>query len=252
MKALTIQDIRQWAIDRGGKFLSKEYWDRDTEHTWRCEKGHVFDLRPRFVQRGAWCPQCTIHDKKSAALELMQEWAAERGEICLSKYYVNSETLLEWECKNGHRFQKTRDQYKQHKPCCECDSVELRKRNLTKVKEIALKKSGKCLSDTYFDLYTKLEFECKHGHRWKTTPLIIIYSHSWCPHCYGHIRQTIEDMHKLAAKKKGKCISKKYINSLTPLKWKCDKGHVWTTPPTYITSGTWCPKCYLIKRQRTL
>lgn len=252
MKALTIQDIRQWAIDNGGKFLSKEFLGRDTEHTWRCDKGHVFEIRPLFVQRGAWCPQCTIHDKKIAALGLMQEWAEKRGGKCLSKYYENSSTRLEWECKNGHRFKKTRDYIKQQKNWCyDCELTELRKRNLVLVQKIAEKKSGKCLSEEYFDLDTKLEFECKYGHIWKTSPINIIYAHTWCPHCYGHLRKTIENMQQLAAKKKGKCISKKYVNSVTPLKWQCDKGHLWKTPAINIISGTWCPKCHLIKVKTT-
>lgn len=251
MKALTIQDIRQWAIDKGGKFLSKEFFGRDTEHTWRCDKGHVFDLRPRFVQRGAWCPQCTIHDKKIAGLELMREWAEKRGEKCLSKVYINSETPLEWECKNGHRFKKTRDFYKQHTLCVQCKHDEIRKRNLIKIQKIATKKFGKCLSKEYFDLDTKLKFECKLGHKWETTPINIIYANSWCPHCYGKIKKTIEYMQELAANKKGKCISKNYINSVTPLKWQCDKGHLWTTPATNIISGTWCPTCHLIKVKTT-
>lgn len=252
MTRLTLQDMRQWAIDREGKCLSKEYWDRDRELIWRCEKGHVFYLRPRFVQRGAWCPQCTMHDKKIAALELMQEWAEQRGGKCLSKYYVNNETRLEWECKNGHRFKKTRDVVKQQKKWCnECEVTEYRKSKLREIQKISTKRHGKCLSDTYFSLDTKLEFVCKLGHRWKATPHIIMYDHSWCPHCYGNMKQTIDHMHKLAAKKNGKCLSKKYINSQTPLKWQCDKGHVWTTTPRNISSGLWCPKCRWIKIKTT-
>lgn len=247
MNQLTLKNMQEWALDHNGKCLSKEYWDRDTELTWRCERGHVFELRPRFVQRGAWCSQCTMHDKKIAALELMQEWAEKLGGKCLSKYYVNSTTRLEWECKNGHRFKKTRERLKQQKNWCyECQMIEPRKRRLKQLHKIATLRQGKCLSDTYINLYTKLEFECKLGHRWKATPHIIIFDQSWCPHCYGHIKQTIDHMHKLAAKKKGKCISKKYINSITPLKWQCKKGHIWSTPPSNITSGTWCPKCHLI------
>jgi hypothetical protein len=252
MRALIVEDMQQLAIECGGKFLSKKFLGRDSEHTWRCNKGHVFDMRPRFVQRGAWCPQCTIHDKKIAALELMQEWAEKRGGKCLSKIYINNTTPLEWECKQGHRFKKTRDHYKQQKkPCVQCELDKLRKRNLLRIQKIALSKSGRCLSLSFYDLYKKLEFECAFGHQWQATPHIIIYHGSWCPHCYGNIRHTIEDMQKLAAKRKGKCISKKYTNTVTPLMWECNKGHKWRTRPFNIKSGTWCPKCHLIKVKTT-
>lgn len=247
MDRLTIQDMQQRAIDLGGKCLSKEYWGQDHDLTWRCERGHIFDMRPRFIQRGAWCPQCTIHDKKIAALELMQEWAEKYGGKCLSKKYINSWTPLLWECKNGHRFKKSRDRFKQKKSRCnECEKIEFRKQKHKEINIIAKKRLGKCLSDTYINMRTKLEFECMHGHRWKTTPRIIMIDQSWCPDCYGIKKRTIDEMHKLAANKKGKCLSKKYINIMTPLKWQCEKGHVWATPPNNIISGTWCPKCHEI------
>jgi len=170
----------------------------------------------------------------------------------LSKYYVNNATPLEWECKNGHRFKKTRDVVKQQKNWCyECKMIKFRKHKLKEIQKIAIKRHGKCLSDRYFNLDTKLEFECKHGHKWKATPHIIIYDHAWCPYCYGNMKHTIDHMHKLAAKKNGKCLSKKYINSYTPLKWKCGKGHTWTTPSNNIIFGTWCPKCHLIRVKTT-
>lgn len=252
MRPLTLQDMRQWADDHNGKCLSKQYWDRDTDLTWRCDRGHVFDMRPMFVQRGAWCPQCTLHDKKIAALELMQEWAEKRGGKCLSTQYINNTTPLQWECKNGHKFKKNRDYVKQQKNWCyECQQIEPRKHKLKQIQKIAAKRHGKCLSDTYVDLITKLVFECKQGHKWKATPHIIIYSNSWCPQCYGHLKQTIGDMQKLAAMRNGKCLSKKYKGSQTPLKWQCEKGHTWTTPPSNVSSGTWCPKCHLIRVKTT-
>jgi hypothetical protein len=250
MKRLGIEDMRQRALERGGKCLSKEYRHRSVELKWRCKRGHVFNLRPRFLSRGAWCPECIPYDKKIASLALMQEWATRRGGKCLSKHYVDSETPVEWECRKGHRFKKTRDLVKQQKEWCrQCEIIDLQAKRLEKVKNIALKRNGKCVSDTYVNLDSPLEFVCKYKHRWKATPLTIIYSHSWCPYCYGKMRKTIGDMQQLAAKKKGKCISTQYINSITPLKWQCHKGHVWKTTPSIISAGSWCPLCFSLRQR---
>ncbi|MBU4348311.1 zinc-ribbon domain-containing protein [Patescibacteria group bacterium] len=59
---------------------------------------------------------------------------------------------------------------------------------------------------------------------------------------------TIKDMQEIAKKKKGKCLSKKYINTHVKLKWQCKKGHKWEATPAHIKSGEWCPKCHNLNR----
>jgi len=46
----------------------------------------------------------------------------------------------------------------------------------------------------------------------------------------------IEEMNKIAKSKEGKCLSKEYINTITKLKWQCDKGHTWEARPSHIKS----------------
>jgi len=71
---------------------------------------------------------------------------------------------------------------------------------------------------------------------------------SWCPYCVGTAKLTIEEMHQIAKSRGGKCLSDKYINNATKLKWQCKKGHVWETIPMAVkrhkgTKGSWCPQC---------
>jgi thiol-disulfide isomerase/thioredoxin len=54
---------------------------------------------------------------------------------------------------------------------------------------------------------------------------------------------TIEDMIDIAKKKGGKCLSKKYINIHTLLKWQCKQGHEWMSSPAHIKYTSWCPYC---------
>ena len=53
----------------------------------------------------------------------------------------------------------------------------------------------------------------------------------------------IEEMHKIAFERGGKCLSEVYINTITKLKWRCSKGHEWVAQPNNIKSGKWCPVC---------
>lgn len=41
----------------------------------------------------------------------------------------------------------------------------------------------------------------------------------------------------------GKCLSKRYVNSMTPLTWQCKEGHIWKATPNSTRCGSWCPKC---------
>jgi len=56
-------------------------------------------------------------------------------------------------------------------------------------------------------------------------------------------------MTELARSYGGECLSTRYINLTTPLKWRCAEGHVWKAAPSmvkpsgYQERGTWCPEC---------
>ncbi|WP_345239571.1 hypothetical protein [Pontibacillus salipaludis] len=54
---------------------------------------------------------------------------------------------------------------------------------------------------------------------------------------------TIEEAIKEAEKRKGNCLSNEIINTTTPLKWRCNKGHTWESNLAKIKSGSWCPQC---------
>jgi hypothetical protein len=55
-------------------------------------------------------------------------------------------------------------------------------------------------------------------------------------------------MASLASERGGRCISTLYVNSVTPLLWKCGVGHKWKAVPASIRKGSWCPACAGVKR----
>ncbi|WP_343632448.1 hypothetical protein [Fluviicola sp.] len=187
---LNLEDLKNWALERGGKCLTSEFLGRETKHLWECASGHQFEHSPRMVQRGSWCVKCMKQIEQQEALELMKKWAQERDGKLLSKIYINTEIPLEWECKNKHQFKKSRDQIKQLTSSDWCPECNTKKRNakrelkrLEEINQFAAQKGGKCLSKTYQNLSTMLRFECSKGHVWETKSHHVIYSHSWCPEC---------------------------------------------------------------------
>ncbi|CAO3407823.1 zinc-ribbon domain-containing protein [Azospirillum largimobile] len=59
----------------------------------------------------------------------------------------------------------------------------------------------------------------------------------------GNPRYSIDDMCRLAARRGGECLSPRYINSATKLRWRCADGHQWVARPASILRGSWCPDC---------
>ena len=89
-----------------------------------------------------------------------------------------------------------------------------------------------------------MRFQCKKGHEWEAIP-DSIRTRRWCAQCGHKVKYgvDIEAMKKLAWMYRGWCLSKKYINAKTKLKWKCAKGHIWMAVPDSIKHETWCPYC---------
>ena len=51
-------------------------------------------------------------------------------------------------------------------------------------------------------------------------------------------------MREIAREKRGECLSNEIVNSQTPIKWKCEEGHIWEATPTSVrNSKTWCLIC---------
>jgi hypothetical protein len=130
--------------------------------------------------------------------------------------------------------------------------------DIEQIREHALIKGGKCLSDYYENGKKKLLWQCRKGHRWESSTQSVIGAGSWCPACAKNIRLTIEEMQAIAEERGGECLSKKYINSETKLIWKCEHGHQWESTPLSVKyRESWCPYCaknraYTIKDMQSL
>jgi hypothetical protein len=55
----------------------------------------------------------------------------------------------------------------------------------------------------------------------------------------------IDEFKRIAAKRGGECLSEKYINYATPLRFRCIRGHVFKQAPNKILQrGDWCRRCH--------
>lgn len=240
----TIKDMHKLAKIHNGKCLSNSYINAKTKLIWQCNKNHKWEATPDSLESGHWCPICKGRNQTIRDMIIL---AQKRNGICLSKKYINNNTKLKWQCEAGHSWEAVPSSIKSGSWCPICaGNIPLK---IVDMQKLAIEKGGKCLSKKYINSNIKLKWQCKKGHTWDATSKNIKTGY-WCPVCAGTLPLTIEEMQKIATDRGGKCLSTKYINSSTKLKWQCSEGHIWENTPLSIKSGQWCPLCSVARGER--
>lgn len=233
-----MKELKQIAKRRGGTLISKSYLGMNIHLKWSCEIGHEWKAIPSSIISGSWCPICA--GKITISIEELREVAKQKGGKCLSKKYINANSKLRWKCVEGHEWEAI--PFAVRNLGTWCPYCAGKHKTIDDVHRIALKHNGSCLSEKYINIKSKLRWRCAEGHEWRA-PLGSIMKGTWCPVCAGTKKLTIEDMHSLASKYDGECLSTSYINSNSHLCWRCSKGHEWSARPSNISKGHWCPSC---------
>ena len=231
-KHVNLMTIPYWAATNDKKLI--QYIRPKIESIWN------LSLTNTDVNMNSFYRECQ-------SLKDLQNIASKKGGEILTKEYHGSYGKMECKCKKGHIWETDVTNIKSGRWCPYC--AKNVKYSIDYMQKIAENKGGKCLSTKYLNANSKLRWQCKYGHEWKTIPSVRMNNRkSWGPVCYGHQRKTIKDMHLLADKKNGKCISTEYRGSHNKLTWQCHKGHTWEAKPNKISTGQWCPKCARTKK----
>lgn len=234
----TIETMRAIARSRGGACLSPHYATAPTKLEWRCAEGHVWKAVGTTVKHRTWCPYCG-HSVK-LTIEEMQAIARTRGGWCVSAKYVDIATKLRWRCARGHEWEATPGSVKSGKWCRRCAGHE--PLGIDEMRRIAARHGGRCLSTRYKSCKEALYWECAAGHRWHAPPDGMQYG-KWCLRCAGKEPLTREELAEWASERGGALLSRKYVRALAPLRWRCARGHVFTTTAAKVRSGNWCRQC---------
>jgi len=252
-----LEERKAIAKQRDGECLSKAYRRNEYKLKWRCAIGHVWSAAPSGIISGRWCPVCSGSQLKT--MQDMRLAAAVRGGMCLSQTYKNSHTKLKWCCIVGHTWWSQPSSILAGTWCPRCrdlHSGDSQRLTLEDMHATAAERGGKCLSTEYRNNLTKLHWRCADGHEWMATAGHI-RNGRWCPECKrlhagGGQRLSMQDMHKLAQKNGGKCLSHIYRNAHTKLEWECSEGHRWSAVSNKVQQGHWCRICRVPHPSRTL
>lgn len=243
-----LEMMKALAKKRGGRCLSKVYRRNEFKLKWSCAEGHIWLAPPSGIIGGRWCPICGGSSRDS--LTNMRKLANSKGGRCLSRRYVNNRLKLKWRCAQGHEWEAVPSTIKIGGWCPTCAALHRSdhlRLTIANMHALARKRHGKCLSKTYINNHTKLQWKCAEGHTWQAIPGKIQQGR-WCPECKrlhsgDSQRLSMQDMHKLARKRGGACLSQTYKNACTKLEWRCPEGHTWWAVPNSIQQGSWCPTC---------
>jgi hypothetical protein len=253
-----ISECKTIAISRDGICLSEKYINNSTNLSWKCSEGHIWQATYANIKKGTWCKICSIEKagvNRRTPLEFFYQYAIKKGGLCLSQTYLNQSDRLEFQCRKGHKWKTLASVIKNNKAWCpfcagkyKADTPELQAERLNEMREIAISHGGECLSETYVNQKTKLQFKCKEGHIWWTGFSVIKKGH-WCKKCTSQRtsdsqRDKIDLYKKIIEDKGGKCLTTEYISQgKTRLLVECDKGHRWLAFPQHLKRGIWCRKC---------
>lgn len=118
---------------------------------------------------------------------------------------------------------------------------------LDNARELANKRSGRCLSRSFIDSETKILWQCKAGHKWRST-IEDIERGGWCSECNNGTQQNIHDLKTIAGERGGECISNSLGENDSLLLWRCKHDHIWKARPSHIMTSAWCPTCSRLAR----
>ncbi len=196
-------------------------------------------------------------------IEIGKRFAVRNGGKLLSHIYRSLREPLRWQCAQGHVWFTPLAKIKIGRWCPTCRKREAAKSRrldgLNIAKHIAGKRGGDCLSTEYHASNVKLLWKCSRNHTWRATLSKVKDAHTWCPKCakpaaITKLRSKRLVFAKTYAKSRGgECLSEKYFNTHTALKWRCSVGHVWRRPlgETLSEKLEWCKECSKLERDQT-
>ena len=239
----TFRSVLAIARRRGGRCLSTTYTNVWAKMRWRCAEGHEWEANAFQIRHHrTWCLRCAgIH---RYTLDEMREVARRRGGECLSDLYLDVARPLRWRCRAGHTWWASASNViRQGTWCPRCYGTF--RDDLVRLRKIARRHGGQCLSTEYEGCNEPLLWRCRKGHEWWTKPCHIVHG-SWCAICRRSGPRsilTLEDMQAMASERGGQCLSTTYFNGTTHMRWRCASGHEWEAIPASIRRGSWCPTC---------
>jgi hypothetical protein len=178
---------------------------------------------------------------RKKTIEDAQALAVSHGGLCLSPVYKDCKTKMLWECsEQKHTWWANLDNIQQGTWCPFCADKD-KSIPMTKIRDLAEKMGGSCLSEVYKNVNSVLTWKCKEDHIF-CMRYISVQMGRWCQICTNPTLSII-DAQVLASGHGGCCLSKEYKNAHKKLDWLCSENHYFKATYNNVQQGTWCAVC---------
>ncbi|WP_152225900.1 hypothetical protein [Pseudomonas sp. SCB32] len=251
-----LQQLRTKAKKAGITLLDKQWLGEKKNHRFRCAQEHVWERTGRTALENMSCPVCNEGRAKQAdtlllpdGLKRLRAAAKRHAGECLSKQYLGLMRKYEFRCDKGHVWQvRGSSIIKQGSWCPRCQNWPIERDiwqadGLARLRAAAAQHGGVCLTKEYQGATSRYRFRCAGNHEWEARAHHVLAG-TWCRTCVTLAqRLTIEDAHRIAKERGGKCLSSEYVRCQEKLHWLCHRGHSWNSAFSNIRAGQWCPTC---------
>jgi hypothetical protein len=199
-KKWRIDQLHAKAAARGGQCLTETYLGCRVHHQFVCAAGHRWSAMAINIMKGTWCGRCARRSKAERmrsdpqGLAKLQAVARAKGGACLNEQYEGVQARYRFQCGAGHVWKAVGARVLAGSWCPQCN-LERQRLGIEVMAAIAHERGGRCLSDRYINVRHHLQWECSHGHVWKTSPAAILRG-CWCPACAVLRRIEIRNRHK--------------------------------------------------------
>jgi len=175
------------------------------------------------------------------SLEICQQAATEAGGECLSTSYKDIRTKMRWRCAKGHEwFANFTNIRHQNEWCPYCNGGNTW--TIEDCQKLAESRGGECLSKTYWNSSSKLNWRCREGHEFQATRNQVQNVNNWCPICATSLN--LASAMDAAGKRGWTCISPEWKGTKETMRWRCGKGHEFEASYTDVKKGhVWCYQC---------
>ncbi len=240
---LGIDLMHQFASQRAGKCLSREYRGIYHELEWECSSGHRWMARPDNIRQGKWCPNCASFKSERKTRFIFEQLT---GFSFIKTRKILSDGLeLDGYCHELKlAFEYQGQQHYEFLP----KFYYKTRRDLEKLQLNDKKKKEECIqlgiklveipyfentSDVNLEMFIKQNLIALNINMVSTVDFIKFYS--TC--------SSLKLARELAYKNGGKLLSNKVQDHITKLRWQCKNKHKWDAPLQRIQQGAWCRLC---------
>ncbi|WP_430811601.1 MULTISPECIES: zinc-ribbon domain-containing protein [unclassified Carboxylicivirga] len=246
-----LEPIREIALEKGGKLISKSYLGIFEKLDFICKHGHKFKKSPsHIIHRGQWCPVCSKIENKQSTKEIeeLRKIAKIYGGVLISDSSLGAHSHHIWRCSKGHEFNSTPANVSQGKWCPICAKIKRKEKTRKEYEDKFLKvlknKGGRISEGFYKSIKQPVLVTCGHGHVWSARPESI-FKGSWCPDCKKISFRTKYEkkLLKVISINEGKILQGKYETMKSKIKVECAFGHIWSARVDGLIGGSWCPLC---------